>query len=597
MPGPTTDLVNALARHTLEQASEAVIWIDQRGAILHANRAACTWYGYELKDFRHCTVFDINPAMDAGRWQDHWRTDRRQPSRMKAVHRKANGDSLPVEIQNRWVEVEGIYFSCSLIRRQGRQPAKLAKDLERNDLLSRFTVERTNDSVFWLDPEGAIEFANRAAAYRLGYAREALLSLSIFDINPQLTRAQLRDVWARLRNDKQITLESVHRTRDGQEIEVEINTNYLVFEGREFACSIARDISERKAQERALTTALEEISSLKEKLEAENAYMRKDLEEQAGPGEIITDSPKMRQVLRQMRRVAATESTVIILGESGTGKELVARALHRHSPRAEAPMIIVNCATLPENLIESELFGHHRGAFTGAERRKIGKFELADGGTLFLDEIGELPLTLQPKLLRALQEGEFEPLGGQGTRQADVRLLAATNRDLEKMVAEGTFREDLYFRLFVFPLPLPPLRERLEDLPRLVRHFCRKHARRTGTRIEQIDDDVLARLATYPFPGNVRELENIVERGIIMTDGHRLSAGAWLPKTPLTKVQDDLLPMAELQRRHIVRVLEHTGWKMSGRGSAAEILDMHPSTLASRMKKLAITRSNKASSA
>jgi formate hydrogenlyase transcriptional activator len=283
----------------------------------------------------------------------------------------------------------------------------------------------------------------------------------------------------------------------------------------------------------------------------------------------------------------------LILGESGTGKELLARAVHRLSGRKNRPLVKINCAALPATLIESELFGHEKGAFTGAASQKTGRFELADGGTIFLDEIGELPLDLQPKLLRVLQEGEFERVGGSKTLRVNVRVVAATNRDLEAEVEAGRFREDLYYRLNVFPILSLPLRDRKEDIPLLVSHFCQKHGGAMGKRIDTIPPDVLTALADYHWPGNIRELENVVERSLILSPGSTLTLGDWLRrKLPVTTTGRGaaVLTMEEAERNHILSVLELTHWKVSGERGAAKLLDMIPTTLDSRMRKLGIRR-------
>jgi transcriptional regulator with GAF, ATPase, and Fis domain len=281
---------------------------------------------------------------------------------------------------------------------------------------------------------------------------------------------------------------------------------------------------------------------------------------------------------------------VLILGESGTGKELLARAVHNISERSERPLVKVNCSALPANLIESELFGHEKGAFTGAISRKTGRFELANEGTIFLDEIGDLPLELQAKLLRVLQEGEFERLGNSKTTSVDVRVIAATNRNLENMIKNGTFREDLFYRLNVFPIRIPPLRERKGDIPVLVKHFVKKYCQKIGSKIEIIPQDVLCTFQGYHWPGNVRELENMVERAVIISPGNKLVLGKWLNTNGSAGVASEISSMEETEKRHIIKVLEMTDWRVSGERGAARLLKMNPKTLDSRMRKLNITR-------
>jgi transcriptional regulator with GAF, ATPase, and Fis domain len=303
-------------------------------------------------------------------------------------------------------------------------------------------------------------------------------------------------------------------------------------------------------------------------------------------GEIVGQSAAMQKVLLQVEQVAPTGSTVLLLGETGTGKELLASALHARSPRRSRPMVALNCAALPAPLVESELFGREKGAYTGALTRQAGRFELADGSTLFLDEVGELPPETQPKLLRVLQEGRFERLGGLETRRVDVRLIAASNRDLERAVREGKFRADLYYRLNVFPIPLPPLRERREDVPLLVWALVKELAPAMGKTIESVPRAVMEALQSYDWPGNVRELRNVIERALIVCPGPVLHAEV----PPAASAMAEDLTLAAVERRHIRLVLDRTGWRVSGRRGAAEILGLKPTTLESRMAKLGIRR-------
>lgn len=335
------------------------------------------------------------------------------------------------------------------------------------------------------------------------------------------------------------------------------------------------------------------------KLQAQNQYLQDEIKLSHNYNEIISKSNVFRAVLKKIEQVAATDATVLILGESGTGKELLCRAIHSTSKRGGKPLVKINCAALPANLIESELFGHEKGAFTGAVAQKIGRFELADGGTLFLDEIGELPVELQPKLLRILQEGEFERVGSSKTIKIDVRIIAATNRDLQNAVNNKEFRSDLYYRLNVFPIYSPPLRERKEDIPLLVNHFCKKHENRLAKKITSVPNAVLDALIAYDWPGNVRELENIIERGLIVSKSHELEPGDWLPKPSIKEVEQPVSALStsqnkksleEVERQYILDVLKKTNWKIRGKEGAAKILELNPTTLEARMKKLNLSK-------
>ncbi len=336
-----------------------------------------------------------------------------------------------------------------------------------------------------------------------------------------------------------------------------------------------------------LRAALGEIGRLRERLEQENAYLREEARHAAGSRRIVGHSAALRHTLALVERVAPTDAPVLIVGETGVGKELVADAIHARSPRADRAMIKLNCAALPSTLVEAELFGREKGAYTGALTRQIGRFELAHGATLLLDEVSELSLDLQAKLLRVLQEGQFERLGSPRTIQVDVRIVAATNRDLERAVADGHFRADLYYRLAVFPIVIPPLRERPEDISPLVRAIVDEVGRKMGRRIESIDADSLAHLERYPWPGNVRELRNVVERAIILDDGPTLRID---PPQRRSTTADTSLALEDVERRHVLRVLEQTGWRVRGAGGASALLGLPPTTLETRMAKLGIRR-------
>jgi formate hydrogenlyase transcriptional activator len=365
---------------------------------------------------------------------------------------------------------------------------------------------------------------------------------------------------------------------------------------------IVEDISERKRSEAKLQAVLREVEQLKEQLHAENVYLQEEIMVAHNFGEIIGRSEALQKTLRQAQQVAPLDTTVLLLGETGTGKELLAHAIHNLNPRKHRPLVKVNCATLPGQLIESELFGHERGAFTGAMNRRVGRFEIANGGTVFLDEIGELPLDLQTKLLRVLQEGEFERLGSSNTIKVDVRVIAATNRDLDEAVRKGTFRADLYYRLNIFPIMVPPLRDRQEDIPMLVIHFLKQLGMKLGKRIDSIPQDTMDSLQNYHWPGNIRELRNVIERASIVSQGTQLRLLDTLEYYPPTQATQPLpppiAPMAaaapetldESQRQLIVRTLEKTYWRVEGPVGAAALLGVHPNTLRSRMKKLGIAK-------
>jgi formate hydrogenlyase transcriptional activator len=362
--------------------------------------------------------------------------------------------------------------------------------------------------------------------------------------------------------------------------------------GELFVNALERSIGERalRESEARLRERLEEIERLKLQLEKENIYLREEIKTGQGFQKIVGSSDALQYVSFRVQQVAPTDATVLILGETGTGKGMVAHAIHELSARKDRPMITVNCAALPANLIESELFGREKGAFTGAHARQVGRFEVANGGTIFLDEIGEMPLELQSKLLRVLQEGEFERLGSPRTIKVDVRVIASTARDLKAEIHNSRFREDLFYRLNVFPITMPPLRMRREDIPQLVRHFVDKYARKIGRTIRNVPKAVIKSLEEYAWPGNVRELEHVIERAVITSTGPVLQLADRLDaEAPETK-EESIKNLAAMEREHILKVLRKTRWKINGEGGAAALLNIHPSTLRFRIKKLGIER-------
>jgi transcriptional regulator with PAS, ATPase and Fis domain len=352
------------------------------------------------------------------------------------------------------------------------------------------------------------------------------------------------------------------------------------------------EIAVRKDTEESLRTALKEIKLLKDRLLAENIYLQHEVAREYNFGEIIGRSGAISKVFDQIEQIASLNTTVLLQGETGCGKGVVARAIHARSSRKDRPMVTINCTALPANLIESELFGREKGAFTGASARQMGRFDLADGGTIFLDEIGEMPIELQVKLLRVIQDGEFERLGSPRTIKVDVRIIAASNRKLEEEIKKGSFREDLYYRLNVFPITIPPLRARKEDIPLLVNFFVAKFNKKIGKQIETISKEALKALENYDWPGNVRELESVIERATIISQGTSLQILDHF-ESPLQAdgtTDSDSKTLADLEHDHILQVLQKTNWRVEGKNGAAAILDINPSTLRARMRKFGINR-------
>ena len=397
---------------------------------------------------------------------------------------------------------------------------------------------------------------------------------------------QVEEVLARV--NTHMAIQTMQRQLTEAYTQVEAKVQERTIELKSANIELSREIKQRQKTEAELENSLNEIKELKDRLKEENVYLQEEINTTYNFSEIIGKNKKFKKTLALIEQVAPSQTTILILGETGTGKELIARAIHNLSDRIDRPLVKVNCAALPANLIESELFGHEKGAFTGASTRKIGRFELADNGTIFLDEIGDLPLDLQAKLLRVLQEGEFERLGGTKSLQVNVRVLAATNRNLDELRSQGEFRDDLFYRLNVFPIESPPLRERKDDIPMLVKHFVEKFNKKTGKSIEKSPQTVLDTLQGYDWPGNIRELENVIERAIVLSQGDQLQLGDWFVKTSSPRIKASIPTLDEMQKDHIIYTLGITKGKIRGDGGAADILGLKPTTLEFRMKKLGI---------
>jgi chemotaxis protein methyltransferase CheR len=470
--------------------------------------------------------------------------------------------------------------------------ALLYNHLTQAEAKYRTVADFTYDWEHWAKLDGTMEYVSPSCERISGYA------VRDFEDNPSLFReiivTQDREIWDGHRRDSRQELKPREiqfriQRRDGQIRWIEHICQPMTDEqGRlqGFRAS-NRDVTERKQAEIELRSAYDQIEQLKDQLEAESAYLQDEIKLEHNFENIIGQSEALKYVLSRVEQVAVTDSPVLVMGETGTGKELVARAIHKLSLQGKRALVKVNCAALPAQLIESELFGREKGAFTDATTTQAGRFELAKGSTLFLDEIGELPLELQAKLLRVLESGEFERLGSPRTLHSDARIIAATNRVLEEEVRKGRFREDLWYRLKVFPITVPPLREHVEDIPLLVQWFVDQHARKMGKQVAEIPKGTMEMLQSYPWPGNVRELQHAVESALITAKGKKLSFE--LPKIADT-ASGDFKPFEEMERDYILRVLKARDWKIGGDNSAASTLGMHVNTLRGRMKKLGIKR-------
>jgi PAS domain S-box-containing protein len=457
----------------------------------------------------------------------------------------------------------------------------------------RDLIELSPDAIFIVDSEGKYVSANPAGLELLKCTAQELTGMPVTDTYLPEERAAFRFQLEEMRTESIIRFERTLLRTDGTTLPIEVSVS-PVRDG--YIQAVVRDISERKRSEAALAKAFKEIHTLKDQLQTENIALREEINNVSMFEEIVGTSAALKTVLSRISKVAPTDSSVLLTGETGTGKELVARAIHRRSQRSSRAFVCVNCAAIPHDLIASELFGHEKGAFTGAVQRRLGRFELAEGGTIFLDEIGELPAETQIALLRVLQEHEFERVGGTQPIRTDVRLIAATNRDLEAAISAGTFRSDLFYRLNVFPIEVPPLRERREDIPMLVEYFIDRYARKAGKSISGVNKKSVDLLQAYPWPGNIRELQNVIERSVIVSSGDVFSVDeSWLSKEsshPASRVQAprpfEREPPGE--REIIEAALAESRGRVSGPSGAAAKLRIPPSTLESKIKALKIRK-------
>ncbi len=573
-------------RKIFDHSNDAVFVIDpEEDRILNANARACQMLGYSRDELLAMPISAIHPnemPQFLEFTKSVYQNGQGWTSELSCLAK--TGDIVSAEISASVIDVDGKKCILALIRDITERKKAERALRESQERLSRL-VESAMDAIITIDEEKQIVLFNKAAETMFrckrvepmgetvdGYLSQKFCDLLTNYINDSLSEKKTHPyMWLP---------ESLQARRaNGHEFPVEATISRFEMAGQNLFTIILRDVNERKAAEEAL-----------QRLKMENIYLQEEISEEYNFGEIVGASPEMKKVFKKIESVAGTDSTVLITGETGTGKELIARTIHNLSSRKDKALVKVNCSALPGGLIESEFFGHEKGAFTGALNKKIGRFELANGGTIFLDEIGDLPLELQAKLLRVLQEGEFERVGGIETIQVNVRVIAATNRNLQQEIEENKFRADLFYRLNVFPIHIPPLRERIEDIPPLVRHFVMRHGMKLGKPVDAIPTMTMNALQFYSWPGNIRELANVIERAIIVTKGKQLELGDWLQSTNVSSGKSKVATLAQIEKEHIIDVLEITGWKVSGENGAANILGMKPTTLESRMKKLGIER-------
>ncbi|MCF8360842.1 MAG: sigma 54-interacting transcriptional regulator [Prolixibacteraceae bacterium] len=589
--------IQKLSYFTLNQSNEPFFWIDKEGTVQHVNPAAMKLSGFEYDEIVGTKIYDLHPDENEQIWKERWEKLKKEKRIVfEKKQPKEDGTFIDIEVAQNYVEFEGHAYTVSLVKEKTKEYAIRNKLIESERRLSTLMANLPGMAYrCLLDKNWTMEFISKGCEKLTGYLPDELMNNHILSYQDLIHKEDRLAVWELVNNGveqhKPFQIKYRIKTATGEEKWVWEQGSAVRNENDEIVAleGFITDITENKKAEQELIEKEKIVRELKDKLQEETVYLQEEIKLTNNFEEIITKSPKFRKVLTNIQRVSSTDSTVLIQGETGTGKELIARAIHNTSNRSDRVLIKVNCAALAPELIESELFGHEKGAFTGAYNKKAGRFELANKGTIFLDEIGELPLNLQVKLLRVLQEGEFDRLGGTKTIKTDVRVIAATNRNLEKAVEKGDFREDLFYRLNVFPVFIPPLRERKEDIPLLVHFFVKRYASKTGRQIKETSEKVLKSLSEYHWPGNVRELENIIERAVVLCTGKRLIYGDWIPENKIgggLKLQT----LKENERNHILKALETTNWRISGEKGAAKLLDMKRTTLESRMNKLGINR-------
>jgi len=576
--------------------------IAEDGTYLDVNDAMLERLGYELDEMIGKRPEDFVTPETAERIEGELRP---------AMRRRGKLENKPVSFVTATDEIVDCMTNAFIeYDREGEFVRTIAmytevSDQARANYKYRTLYRSTPAMLHTVDGEGRIVTVTDHWLSKLGFTRDEVLGRPITDFMSVADQRKYRD--GRLKEligeGDFNNLERQMVTKDGMTIDLVMSAiSHHDEDGEVDRMLVAsKDVTSRNRAERELRRTLAENARLREELQLERDYLREEVNVAMNFGRIVGTSPALRRMLKRVEAVAETPASVLLQGESGVGKELVARAIHNRSPQADGPLVKVNCASIPKELFESEFFGHVKGAFTGAHRDRIGRFQLADGGTIFLDEVGEIPVELQGKLLRVLQESEFERVGDDVTRSVNVRVIAATNRNLEKLIVDGDFREDLFYRLSVFPVEVPPLRERGDDIVQLAQHFLEQTCQDFGREPMTLTRSQASNLRDYDWPGNVRELKNVIERAVILSPGKVLRLDLSLPgvsleseKTVTSEVrEDDILTdkeMRDLQKANIVKALKQANWKVSGTGGAAELLGVKPTTLADRIRTYRIER-------
>jgi len=592
-------------RIMVETMSEGAITLASDGTILYCNHRFADIVKGSLEKVTGSSIYQYISSTDLQLFEELLEQGLKGNSKGELALQAGGENSVPVLLSLNPLQRTDIPGVVCAVIVDMTEHKKMEEALKNSETRYRRLFEAARDGVLILDAEtGQIVDVNPFLLEMLGYSREELLGKKLWEIGTFRDIEESKATSAELKSKGYVRYDDLPLvTKDGRTIAVEFVSNvYLVNHYKVIQCNI-RDTTERKNTAEALKkshneleqqavelqTALSEIKSLKDQLEAENIYFRREVKMKHQLDHILGQSDGLKYVLYRAEQVAPMNTTVLILGETGTGKDLIAAAIHEMSPRKDRPLIIVNCAALPGNLIESELFGREKGAFTGADTKQVGRFEIANGSTLCLDEIGELPLEVQAKLLRVIQHNEFERLGSSHTIKVNVRIVATTNRNLEEEVRKGRFRQDLYYRLNVFPITVPPLRQRTEDIPMLVEAFVEQYSRKLGKQITSVQKETMKALQDYPWPGNIRELESVIERALILCPGpiFQLVDKLEISSPPISSTVKTL---EESERNQILKTLSETRWRIEGKDGAAAILGLHPSTLRARMHKLGIVR-------
>lgn len=594
-------------RWLFRRSPSLLVAYDQEGYFLDVSDAWVDRFGYSREELSRLRPLNISSPESAALIEREY---------LPMLRRTGRLENVPIELMTKAGKpVNCITTAISERSESGDflRTVAIYSEVNREIKLEqhyRGLYRATPAMLYTVDAKGRVLHVSDHWLKKLGYKREEVIGRPITDFMSEGTRAslpqqQLEDVIAQgnLHNEPREFV-----SRNGDIIEVLISSAEDRDEhGAVRALLVAcKDVTERNQAERKLRAAFEENARLREELERERDYLREEVQVSMNFGKVIGESPPLKKMLARLEAVAQTDASVLIEGESGVGKELVAHVIHAASPRRDGPLVKVNCAAVPHELFESEFFGHVKGAFTGAHRDRVGRFQLADGGTIFLDEVGEIPLSLQSKLLRVLQESEYERVGDEKTHTVDVRVIAATNRDLEQAVAEGRFREDLFYRLSVFPIDVPPLRERGDDVVQLAQHFLERTCQDFSHRPLTLSQQQAALLKQYAWPGNIRELKNVIERAVILSQGKVLrldlamanileehesepgdSAEGGQASAGRILTEDELI---ELQRQNTLNALRASNWRVSGPNGAARLLGLKPTTLTDRMKKLDISR-------